>query len=113
MAASSSPAGSTVNSRARTTTLPASRNAGCLQGFTRAGEDSSGIVRHCAVGIPGVPASQAVDDFLQQLAVGGLDVGQQADQRDLETDDDEYRRQDQRLDMTHAAAGRVEPDEPE
>src|SRR5687767_13367352 len=104
IAASSPSAGSTMNSTARTKMPPAIRTKGCRQGFTRGARGSSGIAvcRTALLGIAGIPAPQAVDDLLQQLSIRRQHIGDEPDQHDLEADDDQHGRQDQRLYMPDA-----------
>src|SRR5687767_2531516 len=117
IAASSSSAGSTMNNSARTMMLPASRTSGCRQGFTRGAfpPDSSGIAsrRTGVLRIAGIPASQPVHNFLEELPVRRQHIGNEPDQHDLEADDNQYGRQDQRLHVPDAVAREVEVEEPE
>ena len=49
-------------------------------------------------------AAHAIEQFFEQLALAGIDVGDKADQHDLESDDHQDGRQDERLEMAAVVA---------
>ena len=66
----------------------------------------------CAVS-PQFQAAEPVEHLFQDLAVETDQIGDQADQEDLEPHDQQHCGEDQRLEMPGSLAGKVEKKEPD